>query len=93
MHIGHITHIFKVLVNFRRDAADHFHALHDGCDIANGRRIAHFEDCESLQDFIETLTVTIQGVDREICTREQSLRFFDNVVVFTCLLYTSGSHP
>ena len=49
------SQFFEVFGDFGGDAADHFHALHDGGDVAHCGAVAHFEDREGLEDFVESL--------------------------------------
>jgi hypothetical protein len=56
------SQFFEVFGDFGGDAADHFHALHDGGDVAHCGAVAHFEDREGLEDFVESLTVAVEGV-------------------------------
>ncbi len=47
-------------------------ALHDGK--MSQQAVAHFEDREGLQNFVESLTVAVQGVHGQVGAREQGLR-------------------
>ena len=75
------SQFFEVFGDFGGDAADHFHALHDGGDVAHCGAVAHFEDREGLEDFVESLTVAVEGVHGQVGAREQGFGFFDEAVL------------